>query len=217
MTVGAVVAVSPADFLLGATLTAERDVRVELERIVPLSPAEPAPYVRVVADEPDRVTERIREDGTVTELAVVERDGDERLLRVRWAPASNGVTEALGEADAACTRAVAADGRWHLSLRFPTHEGLARWYRRCRERDLSIAVERVREPAGLEEGAANTLTDCQRETLCAALDAGYFDVPRGITLGELAEQLGVSDTAASQRVRRGVRNVLAESLAGDSC
>lgn len=217
MAVHTAVTVSPEDFVLERTLATARDVRVELERFVPLSSEGLAPYVRVESDDPDRVTGLIREEPAVDGATVLERGDGERLLRVDWTDRGCELAAALRDTEAACVRAVAADGTWSLSLRFPTHDRLARWYHRCRERGVSVGVERVREAtgSGSEEGRT-ALTDRQQEALCVALDEGYFDVPRGVTLGELAERLDVSDTAASQRIRRGVRGLLAEALAADA-
>ena len=55
-----------------------------------------------------------------------------------------------------------------------------------------------------------TLTSKQREALCRASENGYFQVPREVTLGTLAGTLGVSTTAASQRIRRGIDTLLTD-------
>ena len=56
------------------------------------------------------------------------------------------------------------------------------------------------------------LTDRQHECLTAALRAGYFDVPRGCTLAELADELGVDTSTASETIRRGTGRVMARYL-----
>lgn len=77
-----------------------------------------------------------------------------------------------------------------------------------------MTLERVHNPAVPEDlGLEFSLTDVQRETLLAAHETGYFEVPREATLGDLAEQLGVTDTAASQRLRRGMATLVAATLA----
>ena len=57
------------------------------------------------------------------------------------------------------------------------------------------------------------MTPAQREALTAALEAGYYEVPRDATLQEIASQLGISDSAASARLRRGVAGLLRWTLA----
>jgi len=45
-----------------------------------------------------------------------------------------------------------------------------------------------------------------------ALEGRYFAVPRRVNLPELAARTGNSDTAASQRTRRGLTTVLSATL-----
>lgn len=56
------------------------------------------------------------------------------------------------------------------------------------------------------------LTDNQREALLFALEAGYFEEPRDVTLGEVATGLGISQPAASGLLRRGVKRLIVSSL-----
>jgi predicted DNA binding protein len=57
-----------------------------------------------------------------------------------------------------------------------------------------------------------SLTDVERETLRTAVREGYFDTPRGITLGELADRFDVSKPAASKNLRRGQRKLLERAV-----
>lgn len=49
------------------------------------------------------------------------------------------------------------------------------------------------------EISADAITGTQRETLETAIEAGYYD-PEGVTLGELATRLDLSESAVSQRL-----------------
>jgi predicted DNA binding protein len=92
---------------------------------------------------------------------------------------------------------------------------------RCPSREAFVAVKRAWEERygefrtcaihGERGGPERPLSAKQRETLALALDRGYFEVPRRVTLGDLAEDLGVSDTAVSQRIRRGCRTLVREA------
>jgi len=42
----------------------------------------------------------------------------------------------------------------------------------------------------------------QQEALSLAFDRGYFEIPRRVTLVELGDEVGVSDQALSERLRR---------------
>ena len=52
------------------------------------------------------------------------------------------------------------------------------------------------------DAAATDLPDEQREALRAAVEHGYYETPRRIELGELAEQLDVPRSTLSYRLRR---------------
>lgn len=56
------------------------------------------------------------------------------------------------------------------------------------------------------------LTDRQRECLTVAQRRGYFEVPRGCTLAEVAAELDVDKSTASETIRRGTARVLAQFL-----
>lgn len=57
----------------------------------------------------------------------------------------------------------------------------------------------------------STLTEPQRELLRSAVREGYFKVPREVTLVELAEIHGISDTEASQQLRRGLDELVRDA------
>ena len=61
-------------------------------------------------------------------------------------------------------------------------------------------------------GTASILSPRQQRLLTEAMSAGYFSVPRGITLTELAERLGRSKSALSESLAVIERSLLEHSL-----
>jgi predicted DNA binding protein len=59
------------------------------------------------------------------------------------------------------------------------------------------------------------LTERQQECLSTAQRLGYFDVPRECTLAELANELGVDKSTASETIRRGTSRVVGQFLLHD--
>ena len=49
------------------------------------------------------------------------------------------------------------------------------------------------------------------ELVLTAAEAGYFEVPREVSLAELADREGISDVTASERLRRGIGRFVADS------
>jgi hypothetical protein len=58
------------------------------------------------------------------------------------------------------------------------------------------------------------LTPRQRDLLIAANRYGYYEYPRKITSGELAEKIGISKTTAIEHLRRGEARLISALLAG---
>lgn len=46
----------------------------------------------------------------------------------------------------------------------------------------------------------STITEKQQEAMELAMDAGYYETPRRASLGDIADELGISESAASQRL-----------------
>ncbi|WP_277555896.1 helix-turn-helix domain-containing protein [Halobaculum limi] len=214
MSVSASVAVAPADFLLARALTTDGSARIVAACVVPVAD-DPLPYLRVSSDDLALLVDLIAADPVVSHVEVIHRGKSEWELAIDWTGAFDGLLAVLRDTDGACTEAVATGKMWYLQLRFRSRERLSTWYRRCSERGIRVDVERIVESdAGerLPDGSQAAMTEAQREALTTALAAGYFSVPRGATLEEVAVELGISDTATSQRIRRGIRNLLDESL-----
>ena len=53
----------------------------------------------------------------------------------------------------------------------------------------------------------------QSETLVVAVTQGYFDVPRGATMDDLAAELGVSRQAVPERLRRAHKGLIRNTMA----
>lgn len=203
------------DFALGRLLEVDPEMRVELENIVPTGDAV-MPYIWVSESEATAVEEVLQEDPLVTAVTRIDEVDGDALFRVDWAPEINGLVRALIDIETVVLEAIGTGDNWSFRLRFPNHDSMSRFYSQCREDGISLSLDRVYNPTeqGIESGYG--LTPRQRETLLTALEAGYFDVPRQTTLVELGERLGVSDTAVSQRLRRGLSRLLDAAFAGEA-
>lgn len=96
---------------------------------------------------------------------------------------------------------------WRVRMRFPDRDALVAYRTHCIEREIPFTLN------GLHSGDDSPekhreMTECQRELLAMAVENGYFEVPRRITLSGLADDFGISDQAASERLRRGLNNLL---------
>lgn len=93
-----------------------------------------------------------------------------------------------------------------ISVMFPDREQLRKLVDRIRETGASLDVYRITRPGGDETGApivmdVSDVTDKQLEALEAAIETGYYKTPREADLETLAERLGISKSAVSQRLK----------------
>ncbi|MFB6185100.1 MAG: helix-turn-helix domain-containing protein [Haloarculaceae archaeon] len=202
----------PADqFALGSLLEVRPGVKVRLETMIPTSGAM-IPYFWVESPDADAVEAALRESPTVEEVLTVDDIGDETLFRVQWSEDIDGLIEALSNFDVVVLEGVGHGDHWTFQLRFPEYDTLSTFYRTLVDKDISVDLSGINNPMETSQGLEFGLTPEQREVLLLALDEGYFSVPREVTLVELAEMLDISDSAVSQRLRRGLTKVLAQTV-----
>ncbi|MFB6252592.1 MAG: helix-turn-helix domain-containing protein [Halobellus sp.] len=107
------------------------------------------------------------------------------------------------------------EGRaWLLTVWIPDRTELVHLWEYARQHGIDIELLRVNEYASLGHTDAG-LTDSQRDALLVALETGYFEEPRDATLSEVADELEISQPAASGLLRRGVKRLIVSSLLDD--
>lgn len=203
-------------FELGRLLAGD-GVRIELERLVPTG-NELVPYFWAEVPEGDfEAFERsVRADPLVSGLEVADRVGDERLYAVEWERPPEGLLRCVARTGGVVLEGRSADGHWRFVVRFPEHDGLASFGDLLEDRGVDVEVHRVHGRSREDRRVHGfDLTGEQREALVRAARRGYFEVPRRATLADLADDLGISPQAASERVRRGTDAVLGSVLLGD--
>ena len=132
---------------------------------------------------------------------MIER-GDETLFEVHWSDHVDGIVKALIDTRANILEATGEAEVWDFRLRFEAHEQLSELNVALTESGIPVTLRHIYNPTLPKE--ATTLSEEQREALRVAYQRGFFEVPRGITLAELADELDISDSALSQRMRRGL-------------
>lgn len=199
------------EFTLGQVLAGPSPTHVELERIVPTGPSV-VPFLWVRGENHEAFERRVVESEHVSDFVDLDRLDDEVLYRIEWTDEPYSLLEGIDRTEGVILEAH-ADGGWTFRLRFPDHDALSRFYNFCTDNDIAIHIERsytltersdVRHDFGLSEE--------QREALVLGLRRGYFDTPSGVSLDDLSDELGISQQAMSDRIRRGTEQVLTEVL-----
>lgn len=158
--------------------------------------------IEIVGPDPEVVCDEIRSYGTVTDLAVFESDAEcYRVQLETTVPLLLTSIQASGVPFE--TPFEVRDGEMALEATVPQHR-LSKLGETLDEFGITYSVERITQD--VESDAL--LTDRQRWLLHEAIDRGYYDTPRRITLTELAEELDIAPSTCSEVLHRAEEQVL---------
>ncbi|WP_135819613.1 helix-turn-helix domain-containing protein [Halostella litorea] len=192
----------------------------ELAEMVPRDGGRYAEFFNVTDVEPGRILDLTadRETVDVSLLREYEHGGLFEFLVSGDCPAF-----ALAELGALPRDVYAADGEGRIVAEIPPrHDPCDVVDRFLDESPGAEVVRKQRKEAvtpllpqsGFTELLAERLTDRQREVLCAAYEAGYYDWPRDCTGEEVAESLGISSATFSEHIHAAERKLLAAVFDG---
>jgi len=171
---------------------------------------------------PPTVRRVLDRDRTVRDAEQIPGDVRPRLWGVEFAPEAKllnpRVTSEGGFVlDARSARPEGGRRGWYERWLLPGREALRDVWEYARAEEFDFEIVNLRQQGGPDPDAPDpgALTDQQREALVAAYENGYFQVPRSVSMDDLASEFGISDSALSQRIRRGTAALIAETIASD--
>ncbi|WP_348612511.1 helix-turn-helix domain-containing protein [Halobaculum rarum] len=203
--------VPSSEFALRHTLEAVPNVEVEIERIVSTSEHSAMPLSWVRGGEREATATALENDPSVEDATLLADFDDEWLYRMEWVDHVKFILQMVTGADATVLDAYGSGDRWMLRAMYPDRDALSAVDEFRADHGLTFDVESVRRLDGDPSGRFG-LTAGQYEALTTAAERGFFEVPRGITLQELAEELGISHQALSERIRRGTDALIDDTL-----
>lgn len=211
MTVIAEFRFAPRSFELGRILDCWEDGVVELERVVPLG-GSMVPYLWVAGDIGPAFEEQVQEHDAVERFERLGVDGGQTLYELEWNAESDDMFQALTDTGAQLLRGTGRDDGWAFEVRFPSHAALSAFQERLMAADLSFEVKGIYNSSGGVGTGRVGITQPQQEALELAVERGYFRIPRAVTTAELGAELGISDQAVTERMRRGLDTLLEDTL-----
>jgi len=210
MSVIAEFTIEAEEFLLGKLVAAHPAVTVELERVVPAA-RRVMPYVWGYGENLDSFEQHLSTDEAVKRFEILDRLDGSALYKIEWEEPAEELVTGIADTEATILEAHGAD-EWRFRIRFSSHEGLSEFHTFCRNHGIQYQLTRVYALPDPVSDHPYGLTDAQYDTLLQAVERGYFEVPRRVTFAELASDLGISEQAVSERVRRGADAVLTRVL-----
>ncbi|WP_423999565.1 helix-turn-helix domain-containing protein [Haloarcula salina] len=202
---------SHAGLVLTDAIASGSDVTVSLEQQV----ADAESTLLVVAVESDDFEgfeTALDADATVTDPAVLDSSPGRRLYRVEVTDEAERITPSLVRSGGRILEMHTVDGQWQVCAQFVSRTALSEFRTVCTERNVTFRLDRLYRTGDGSNAGVCGLTADQQTALETAHREGYFDVPRGISQAELADELEVSPSAVSQRIRRGLDQVLGSEL-----
>ena len=202
----------PAEsFALHEALAAEPSMTVEGERLASHGTEWVLPFLWASGGDLEAFYEAVANDPTVVDATVIEKADHTALYKIEWVDAVNEMVTEIVDQHANILEAVAQGEEWRLKLRFARDEQVSSFRSHFAEQGREFEVQKLYHPS-VPRQQEYGLTPEQRTTLAVAQRMGYFDVPRGSSIEELADELGVSSNAVSQRIRRASTNLIQHTL-----
>jgi len=211
---------SHPDLALTDTIEAHPELQIELDYQIIADPETYYLFFEVAGDDFDATDEdfeafeeSLAADPTVDESTVIIAGGEFRVYRMRLLALDHLVLPRAAELGMRILHAEAGStGGWAATLEVPRAELLKQFREHCTDRDVGFVVNRLYRQDVDGAGGEFALTPAQRDALVAAFRAGYFEEPRGASLEDVAEELAISSSAASGRIRRAVATLLANTV-----
>ncbi len=215
MTTVAEITLSASDLALEETITSLPDAELRVESVVAEGPLRPMPLVWIGGVDVDDLEAVLEADPSVETFTRLLEDPSQQewLYRLEYADVVTDRCRIVFEHDGTVLDAQCSSGRWTLRLLFPDRDSLSSAVADLEDLGVRIDVKRMVDAgrdSDLEVSAA--LTEAQEEAVSEAYRRGYYDVPRQISLEDLADELGISHQALSERLRRANKVLAGEQL-----
>lgn len=198
-------------FALGHTLEATPDMTVAAERVAAHGTVQVMPCLWVTGGDFGTFDAALAADPTVERIIETEAFDDEAYYQVEWSDSVGEFVDALIDSEGSVLEAKASDGIWDLRIRFASREQLDRFQEYLARHDHPFQLRNLFEPR-FPRQERGQLTGRQRDALVTAVEQGYYRIPRDVALDELAESLEISRQAASERLRRGIDQLVTSVL-----
>lgn len=155
------------------------------------------------------------EDPTVDGYELVEWADSTGIYYIEHSPETKLVSTAVSDANGFLVHTESEGTGWLVRVLLPDRTALNAVWEYAIDNDMNLDIIEIyrNENAGSESSYG--LTDEQRTALLMAYEKGYFVEPREMSLDTLADELDLSSTAMSGRLRRGMRNLIAATLVGE--
>lgn len=214
MSVTLTVDIPASNFDVGRVIEAIDGVHVEVRTVVPLGDqAMPVFEIENREHDHEEFIDRLEDHSAVASVVTIDQYDERGSYAVEWSGEIDSFYHALSDHDAIVLSATKEDDRWTFDLQFPSREAVTGFQEQIHQEEIDLAVHRVIESRRSTPDPEDALSPAQREALDLALSEGYYSIPRRTTTAEMGEQLGISDQAVVERLRRAMVTLSREYVA----
>lgn len=203
----------PAEAVGLATVLDELStIVIEGEQLVP-NWDDQLPYLWVTNCNHAAFRDAVADDPTVVTIREVATFDSGNLYELEWTEPEQSLRAWLQQATIPILEAEAfgETQAWQLKLRITSRNQLTNLQKYCEEKDVAFELLRLYSLDAPRMGQYN-VSPKQREAMLTAYQMGYFEIPRGCKLRDVADELDITTRSVSERIRRGELNLLTNTL-----
>lgn len=180
---------------------AHPSARVEFQPYIPLD-GEFLPLMWVYHEEAAEIEATLRDLSGIDSITRFRETAEATLFEVSWTAEAGSLHDGIQTMECYLVEAVGTADEWTLQVYFHERDELVNFNQFFLDHGIPLTITRIEE-ANLSPDP-EFLSREQRQAVNLAHRHGYFEVPRECTLGDLAEEAGISTSAFSERLRRGL-------------
>lgn len=204
--------VSTEQFALSETFDAVPEATLEAVHVVIPRQDQLLPFFWGTATDIDELDTALADDPSVSDLRRLVTDENRNLYRIRWSSSVRMFVYMIVQNSGTLVDVQVQSDAWSFRIFFPDRDAMSNFYDFCKTYEAGVDINRVHDLRNVVQRGGTRLSTAQYEALSHALDSDYYSVPRGTTLVELSDRLGVSHQAVSERLRRGHQALIESNL-----
>ncbi|WP_394741331.1 helix-turn-helix domain-containing protein [Natronococcus roseus] len=202
----------PAEaFALHETLRSERDLVIEIERVVAADDVL-TPYLWVSGVDHRMFERATADDPTIRDVEHIDDYERSMLYRGEWTGNVDSLVYAYTELGATILEASAQYDEWELRMRFADRNSLDEFQTYCSDFEIPYRLTQLFARAHPRGVGQYELTEKQHDALLTAWETGYFSSP-SVSLTDVAEELEITPQSLSERLHRGYEALIGNTLA----
>lgn len=142
----------------------------------------------------------VRTDPTVKSITYIRTANGTHIYDLEVVPVPKCPFKKIESNEIQLLNARGRNKRWTVLIWISADAIFEDWLRNASKEGIDWDLQRVYRTSSHDP--VNDLTPVQRETIELALELGYYNIPRAISMQELAAELDVTPNAISERLRR---------------